>query len=62
MQRTAALIVASAYRTVSDAAVLLSVGEIPIDLLAFKRRRSRKMKRENLTVSSTDLRSQTVQR
>ena len=57
VQRTAALRVASFYRTVSGAAVLVIVGEIPID-----RRRSWKMKRENIAVSSTDLRSQILRR
>ena len=36
LQRTAALRVSSAYRTVSGAAVLVIVVEIPIDLLAFE--------------------------
>ena len=62
VQRTAALRVASAYRCVSGAAVLVIVGKIPIDLLAFEQRRSWKMKSENLAVSSLDLRSQTLRR
>lgn len=37
-QRTAALRVASAYRTVSEAAVLIISGTIPIDLLARERK------------------------
>ena len=44
MQRTAALRVSSAYHSVSSAAVLVIVREIPINLLAFERRRSWKMK------------------
>lgn len=38
VQRTAALRVASAYRTVSEAAVLVISGTIPVDLLARERR------------------------
>ncbi|XP_018799939.1 PREDICTED: uncharacterized protein LOC108975699 [Bactrocera latifrons] len=38
VQRTAALRVASAYRTVSEPAVLVISGVIPIDLLAKERR------------------------
>lgn len=62
VQRTAALRVASAYRTVSGAAVLVITGEIPIDLLAFERRRLWKAKRENSAISTTDVRSQTIRR
>ena len=56
-QRTAALRVVSAYRTVSGAVVLVIVREIRFDLLSFEQRRSWKIKRENLVISSTDLRS-----
>ena len=59
---TVALRVASAYSTVSGDAVLVIVGGILIDLLAFERRKSLKMKRENLAVSRSDLRSQTLRR
>ena len=40
VRRTAAQRVASAYRTVTSGAFVMIVGEIPIDLLAFERRRS----------------------
>ena len=41
-----------AYRNVSGAVVFEIAGEIHIDLLAFERRRSWKMNRENIAVSS----------
>ena len=41
---------------------LVIVGVKPIDLPAFERRRSWKMKRKNLAFSSTEFRSQTLQR
>lgn len=62
VQRTAALRVASAYRTVSEAAVLVVSGIIPIDLLALERRKLWEAKRDgNLTATPTELRRQTLQ-
>lgn len=62
VQRTAALRVASAYRTVSGAAVFVISGEIPVDLLARERRKAWVARRENLGISAAELRSETMQR
>lgn len=64
VQRTAALRVASAYRTVSEAAVLVISGTIPIDLLAEERKRAWELKKENNTDSTTtqEIRIQTLRR
>ncbi|XP_062135666.1 uncharacterized protein LOC133845272 [Drosophila sulfurigaster albostrigata] len=60
VQRTAALRVTSAYRTVSTAAVLVISSEIPIDLKARERRRTW-LKRQNNQESDTDPREETMQ-
>ena len=62
LQRTVALRVASAHRTVSGAAVLVIGGEIPIYVLALEQRRSWKTKREILAINGTDLISQPIRR
>lgn len=61
VQRTAALRVASAYRTVSEAAVLVISGTIPIDLLA-RERRQFWLRKNDETRSDTrqDLRAHTI--
>lgn len=54
VQRTAALRVASAYRTVSGHAILLIAGMIPIDLLALERKKIYDLQRNNAEPSDID--------
>lgn len=60
VQRTAALRVTSAYRTVSAAAVFVISGEIPVDLMARERKKVWISRRENTNVNTTEIRSQTI--
>ncbi|GBP17633.1 Retrovirus-related Pol polyprotein from type-1 retrotransposable element R1 2 [Eumeta japonica] len=62
VQRTAALRVASAYRTVSGAAVLVISGVVPVDLLALERKEAWELKKQNVNFCATELRSPTIQR
>lgn len=62
VQKTAALRVASAYRTVSEPAVLVISGNIPIDLLARERKKIYSAKLENLPLDKKHIREQTIQR
>ncbi|KAL7724879.1 hypothetical protein ACLKA6_016343 [Drosophila palustris] len=61
VQRTAALRIASAYRTVSEAAVLVISSCIPIDLLAFERRKRWVEKREGRVSTLREARQHTIQ-
>lgn len=61
VQRTAALRVASAYRTVSEAAILVISGAIPIDLLARERRELWLQNDESRTHTRQNMRAQTTQ-
>lgn len=62
VQRTSALRVASAYRTVSGPAVMVISGTIPIDLLAIERKRNWEAKRQDpRLISAQDLRRETLQ-
>jgi len=61
VQRTAALRIASAYRTVSEAAVLVISSCIPIDLLAFERRKRWEEKREGRVSTFEEARQHTIQ-
>lgn len=66
VQRTAALRVASAYRTVSEPAVLVISATIPIDLLAEERKElwriRRQIQRTNRETRTREARAQTMQR
>lgn len=53
VQRTAALRVASAYRTVSEVAVLVISGTTPIDLLAYERKKIWVLKKMNKNMKTT---------
>lgn len=62
VQRTAALRVASAYRTVSEAAVMVISGTIPIDLLIVERRTKwRQRNQQENRPSARTIREQTLQ-
>lgn len=64
VQRTAALRVASAYRTVSGAAVLVISGEIPVDLLARERKEAWDSREDSAggAIGATERRFRTIQR
>lgn len=60
VQRTAALRVASAYRTVSVEAVLVISGVIPIDLLVQERQKIWEGKKDGQSIIETDIRNETL--
>ena len=63
VQRTAALRVASAYRTVSESAVMVISGTIPIDLLAQERKKLWDAKKSAIvSVTKNDARIETMDR
>ena len=61
--RTAALRVASAYRTVSDEAVYVISGNTPIDLLAFERKKMWTLKKQGTDATATkeEIKSDTLE-
>ena len=60
VQRTAAIRVASAYRTVSEAAIMVISGTVPIDLLAKERRKRWLARQENAENTRGEIRQQTL--
>lgn len=60
VQRTASLRVASAYRTVSEPAVLVISDNIPIDLLAQEKKRSWDASRRGESTDTSELRNETL--
>ena len=62
VQRTAALRVSSAYRTVSEQAILVISGSIPIDILAEERKKIWILKNNSQNVSTDTVREETLQK
>lgn len=62
VQRTAALRVASAYRTVSESAIMVISSTIPIELLAEERKILWRNRNENVTAATNPIRDATIQK